>query len=170
MIKATHILKPTANVILNGVKWKSLSYVRLFAIPWTVQPMEFSRPEYWSGLPFPSPEDLPNPGIEARSPMFQEDSLPGEPQGKPKNTGVSSLSLLEQIFLTASNQGLLHCRRILYQLSYQGRPSGVKLKEFPLRLGTSVPLSMFLFNTVLKVWSKWKWVTKEALGSPSYRN
>ena len=45
--------------------------------------MEFSRPEYWSGLPFPSPVDLPNPGIEPRSPTLQADSLPDEPQGKP---------------------------------------------------------------------------------------
>ena len=46
--------------------------------------MEFSRPEYWSGQPFPSPEDLPNPGIKPRSPALQADSLPSEPQGKPK--------------------------------------------------------------------------------------
>ena len=44
---------------------------------------------------FPSPEDLPNPGIEPRSPALQADSLPAEPQGKPKNTGVGSLSLLQ---------------------------------------------------------------------------
>ena len=62
--------------------------------------MEFSRPEYWTGWPFPSPEDLPNPGIEPRSPALQVDSLPVEPQGKPKNTGVGSLSLLQGIFPT----------------------------------------------------------------------
>ena len=68
---------------------------------------------------FPSPEDLPNPGIEPRSPALQVDSLPAEPQGKPKNTGVGSLSCLQGIFLTqVSNQGLLHCRRILYQLRF----------------------------------------------------
>ena len=55
-----------------------------------------------------------------RSPTLQVDSLPAEPQGKPKNTGVGSLSLLQWIFLTQeSNWGLLHCRQILYQLSYQ---------------------------------------------------
>ena len=82
--------------------------------------MEFSRPEYWWGSPFPSPGDLPNPGIELLSPALQADSLPAEPPGKPKNTGVGSLSLLQQIFLSQeSNRGLLHCRRILYQLSYQ---------------------------------------------------
>ena len=51
--------------------------------PMTIQSMEFSRPEYWSGQPFPSPGDLPNPGIEPRSPVLQADSLPAEPQGKP---------------------------------------------------------------------------------------
>ena len=52
---------------------------------------------------------------------LQADSLPAEPQGQPKNTRVGSLSILQWIFLTQeSNQGLLHCRRILYQLSYQG--------------------------------------------------
>ena len=74
--------------------------------------MEFSRPEYWSGYSFPSPGDLPSPGIKPRSPALQVDSLPVEPQGKPKNTGVGSLSLLQQIFLTKEpNQGLLHSSR-----------------------------------------------------------
>ena len=85
--------------------------------------MEFSRPEYWSGSPFPSPGDLPNPGIESRSPTLQADSLPVEPQGKPKNIGVGSRSLLQRIFRTQeSNRCLLHCRRIRYQLNYQGSP------------------------------------------------
>ena len=47
--------------------------------------MEFSRPAYWSGQSFPSPEDLPNPGIEPRYPALQVDSLPAEPQGKPSS-------------------------------------------------------------------------------------
>ena len=51
--------------------------------PWTVQSMEFSRPEYWSGSPFPSPGDPPNLGIKPRSPILWVDSLPVEPQGKP---------------------------------------------------------------------------------------
>ena len=62
--------------------------------------MEFSRPEYWSGQPIPSPGDLPDAGIELGSPALQVDSLPAEPQGKPRNTGVGSLSLLQQIFPT----------------------------------------------------------------------
>ena len=84
--------------------------------------MGFFRQEYWSGLPLASPRDLYNPGIEPRSSTLQEDSLPAEPQGKPRNTGVGSLSL-QRIFLTQElNRGFLHCRQILYQLSYQGSP------------------------------------------------
>ena len=72
------------------------------------------------GNHFPSPGDLPNPGIEPSSPALQADSLPAEQQGKPKNTGVGNLSLLQQIFPTQeSNRGLLHCRQILNQLSYR---------------------------------------------------
>ena len=81
----------------------------------------FSRPEYWSGQPFLSPRDLPNSGIKPRSSVLQVDSLPTELPGKPKNTGVGNISRLQWIYLTQeSNWGLLHCRWILYQLSYQG--------------------------------------------------
>ena len=84
-------------------KWsevKSLSRVQLFSTPWTVAhqappSMGFSRQEYWSGLPIPSPRDLPDPGIESRSPALQADALTSEPPGKPK----SPLNLL----LTNSN-------------------------------------------------------------------
>ena len=67
---------------------KSLSPVRLFATPWTVDrqaplSMGFSRQEYWSGLPFPSPGDLPNPGIKPWSPALQADTLSSEPPRKP---------------------------------------------------------------------------------------
>ena len=70
------------------VKVKSLNRVQLFATPWTVAhqaplSMGFSRQEYWSGLPFPSPGDLPDPGIEPRSPTLQADALTSEPPGKP---------------------------------------------------------------------------------------
>ena len=70
------------------VKVKSLSPVQLFATLWTVAhqaslSMRFSRQQYWSGLPVPSPGDLPNPGIEPRSPALQADALTSEPPGKP---------------------------------------------------------------------------------------
>ena len=66
------------------VKVKSLSCVWLFATPWTITyqaplSMGFSRQEYWNGLLFPSPGDLPNPGIEPRSPALQADTLLPEP-------------------------------------------------------------------------------------------
>ena len=66
----------------------SLSRVRLFATPWTVAhqappSIEFSRQEYWSWLPFPSPGALPNPGIDPIFPALQVDSLPAELPGKP---------------------------------------------------------------------------------------
>ena len=75
------------------VKWsevKSLSRVRLFATPWTVAhqappSMGFTRQEYWSGLPFPSPGDRPNPGIEPSSPALQADALTSELPGKHLN-------------------------------------------------------------------------------------
>ena len=75
--------------VLQFLEVKSLSCVRLFATPWTVAyqaslSMGFSRQEYWSGLPFPSPGDLPDPGIKPRSPTLQEDTLPCEPLGKLK--------------------------------------------------------------------------------------
>ena len=70
----------------------------------------------------PSPEELPQRGIKQGSPALQVDSLPAEPQGKPKNTGVGNLCLLQEIFPSQElNWGLLHCRQILYQLSYEGR-------------------------------------------------
>ena len=104
------------------------SSILAWEIPWTEEPgglqsMGFSRPEHWSVLPFPSSGDLPNPRIKPRSPTLQADFLPAEPQGKPKKTGVDSLYLLQGIFPTQKlNWGLLHCRWILYQLSYQGSP------------------------------------------------
>ena len=68
------------------MKVKSLSCVRLFGTPWTVAyqaslSIEFSRQEYWSGLSFPSPGDLPDPGIKPGYPALQTDSLPPEPPG-----------------------------------------------------------------------------------------
>ena len=53
--------------------------------------MEFSRPEHWSELPFPSPEDLPNPGIKPSSPALQADSFSAEPPGKPQKEKLAEL-------------------------------------------------------------------------------
>ena len=92
--------------------------------PWTVHSL-WNSPGQNTGMGSLSllqgifPTQGSNPGIEPRSPALRVDSLPAEPQGKPKNTGVGSLSLLQGIFLTQElNWGLLHCRWVLYQLSY----------------------------------------------------
>ena len=107
---------------------QSLSRVQLFATPWTVTlqvplSMGFSRQEYWSGLPFPSPGDFPSPEIKPRYSTLQADPLRSEPPGKPKNTEVGSLSLLQGNFPTQElNTSLLPYRQILYQLNYRGSP------------------------------------------------
>ena len=77
-------------ISLTESEVKSLSRVRLFATPWTAARqaplfMGFSR-QYWSGLPLPSPGNLPNPGIEPGSPALQADTLSSEPPGKPDIT------------------------------------------------------------------------------------
>ena len=82
-------------------------------------------------IAFPFSRGSFNTGIESRSSTLQVDPLPAELSGKPKNTGVGSLSLLQRIFLTQeSNQGPLYCRWILYQLSYQGSPEWLGWLEF----------------------------------------
>ena len=103
---------------------------------------EFSRQEYWSGWPFPFPGHLPDPGIEPRSPALQADSFLSELPGKLKNTGVGSRSFLQGTFPTQeSNQGLLHRRRILYQLSYEGSPMLITHFKYS-SLYTSIPNSI----------------------------
>ena len=115
-----------------------------------LRPWDFSRQESWSGLPFPSPGDLPNPGIKPPSPALQADDLPSEPPGKtllkikvkvaqsclslcdPMDYaihGILQARILECLFLLqgifpsqGSNPGLLHSRQILYQLSHKGSP------------------------------------------------
>ena len=105
-------------------KYQLFSCVRLFANLQTVAcqaplSIEFSWQESQSGQPFPSPGYPPNPGVKSRSPTLQADSLPAESPVKSKNTGVGSLSLLQGVFPTQElNRCLLHCRQILYQLSY----------------------------------------------------
>ena len=99
---------------------KSPSRVRLFVTPWTYQAppsVGFSRQEYWSGLPFPSPGDLPDPGIEPGSSALEADALTSEPPGK-------------------QNPGLLHSKQILYHLSHQ------ELKKALLPpIGNQIPVS-----------------------------
>ena len=109
-------------------KVKLLSCVRLFATPWTAArqaplSMGILQARILQWVVISLSRGSSNPRIESRSPAVQVDSLPSEPRGKPKNTGVGSLSLIQGIFPTQeSNWGLLHCRWILYQLSHQGSP------------------------------------------------
>ena len=103
------------SVVFDLTLWIVAQWAPLF--------IEFSRQEHWSRLPFPPPGYLPDPGFEPRSPALHADTLPSEPPGKPQNTGMGSLSLCQGIFPTQeSNQGFLHCRQILHQLSYQRSP------------------------------------------------
>ena len=88
-----------------------------FAIPWTVVyqaslSMGFSRQEYWSGLPFPSPGDLSDPGIKPRSPALQADALPSEPPGKPltKNITNANYTIKEFEFIDLTSVFLTQIR------------------------------------------------------------
>jgi len=93
-------------------KVKSLSCVWLFAIPWTVVyqaslSMGFSRQEYWSGLPFPSPGDLPDPGIQTQVSCNAGRALPSEPPGKPlsiKLAGKWATAPHDSLALISSNE------------------------------------------------------------------
>ena len=131
-----------------------LSRVQLFAIPRTVTHqaplyMEILQARILEWVAMPSSRDLPNPGTEPRSPTLQAVSLLTEPPGKPQNTGMGRLSLLQGIFPTQElNWGLLHYRCVLYQLSYQGSPA------------------FFIATVTLRLWfskisaklERWRWV------------
>ena len=105
----------------------------------------------WAAMP--PPGDLPNPGIKLRSSALLADSLPSEPPGKPNNTGMGSLSLLQGIFLTQeSNRGFPHCRWILYKLSYQGSPC------------RSYTSHLFSFGSMLN--ASWTWCLPLQPSSP----
>ena len=129
---------PSFSGISNSLTLRGLQPARLLC-PWG-----FSRQEYWGGLPCSPPGDLPNPEIKPSSPTLRMDSLLTEPPGKPMNTGVGSLTLLQGIFPTQeSSWGLMHCRWSIYQLSYQGCLLGIILKmtvEYVLQRNHSHPL------------------------------
>ena len=102
----------------HEVKWSEVKVTQLCLtlcdpMDYTVHAIPQARILEWVAFPFS--------GIEPRSPTLQMDSLPVKPQGKPKNIVMGNLSLLQRIFPNQeSNQGLLHCRQILYKLRYQG--------------------------------------------------
>ena len=99
-------------MVLHNLNIKSqlLSCVQIFVTPWTVAcqvtlSMEFSRQEFWNGLPFPSPRDLPDPGNKPGSPALWANSLLSEPPGKPTDgKGVEkSLALPVTLILSGPN-------------------------------------------------------------------
>ena len=160
------------------MKVKLLSSVWLFAASWTVAhqaplSMGFSRQEYWSGLPYPSPGDLPNPGIEPGSPALQADSLPSEPKDLVK--GCWSFAMLALGSSTWNGQSgnstlfpdggsfwywCLRCRKAPSSLA--GPFAG-----HPLPLSTPVPVSpvapviridvniVLHYNSLFTCWSLW---------------
>ena len=112
------------------VKVKSLSHVRLFATPWTVAQqalpsMGFSRQEYWSGLPFLSPGDLPDSGIKPRSLTLQADTLTSEPPGKPEDKAYDCFTRFP---VSGHRLGLLY----IISIPICGEQTGNELKLQPL--------------------------------------
>ena len=125
---------------MHEVKVKSLSCVWLFETPWTVAhqappSMGFSRQEYWNGLPFPFPGDLPDPGIEPGSPTLQADALTSEPPGKPR----------------------LHINKYIHTHIY-GMPSNHLILCCPLLLPPSIFTSIRVFSNesvLCMMWPKY---------------
>ena len=144
-------------------QWKSerKSRVRLFVTPYSPWNSLGQNTGVNSLCLLKGEGDLPNSRFKPRSPTLQADSLPAEPQGKLKDTGVGSLSLLQWIFQTQeSNRGLLHCRQILYQLSYQGSKARKHKEtdcpqELPERLEPCQYLDLGPIKPILNFWP-WK--------------
>ena len=123
-LEVGHCLVKTLESEIHSVMSSSLR-----PMDYTVQGILQARILEW--VAFSSPGDLPKPGIVPRSPTLQADSLPAELQGKPKNTGVGSLSIFQGIFPT-QDLNLLHCRQVLYQLSYQGSQGPLEQELFEI--------------------------------------
>ena len=128
--------------------WESESCVWLFTTPWIIQSMEFSQARILEGVTYPFSRGSSQPRDWTQVSINAGRFLPAEPQGKPKNTAVGSLSLLQQIFPTQElNWGLLHCRWILYQLSYQGRPiHKIKYTNWAIREDLFHEIKYILFH------------------------
>ena len=139
---------PDADVHVGLVAQSCLTLCNSMDCRQTPLSMGFPRQEYWSGLLCPPSERLPNPLIEPRPPALQADSLPSEPPRKPKNTGADSPSIIQGNFLTQeSNWGLLHCRRILYQLSHGSI--------------AAVVTSPLIWGELVAPWDKLGWTDRE---------
>ena len=136
------------------VKVKSLSCVRLFATAWTVAhqaplSMGFSRQEYWSGLPFPSPGNLPNPGIEPRSPALQADALTSEPPGKRSKMSYAYVfvSMTSKVFTFFSV--IILCRELIphFQRLFLKEK---KLFAFEFTLTVLIPPARYFVSQIFK--------------------
>ena len=122
------------------------------ATPWTIPSMKFSGQNTGVGSLSLLQGIFPAQVQTQVSCNAQADSLPAEPQGKPKNTRVGSLSLLQRIFPTqVSNLGLPHCRQILYQLSYQGSPKKGLVSKRDKQL---LRLNISKANKTIKKWAE----------------
>ena len=120
----------TERRLLQPSEGESRSVVFNSATLWTISVYGILQARILEWVAFPFPRGFSNPGIKPRPPILQVDSLPAEPQGKSKNTGVGSLSFLQWIFSTQKlNWGLLHCMQILYQLSYERSPPQPSTRE-----------------------------------------
>ena len=139
----------------SEVKWKLLSHVQLFATPCTIQSMKFSRSEYWSGYPIPSPADLPNPGIEPGPPALQADSLPTELSGKSISNGWDPLNHARMNYINDSAviYNLLIIPYMFYLSSCTKKCGVTKLMNYILALSPPMfPWVVFGFLTyILKI-------------------
>ena len=138
-----------------------LSRARLFATPWTAVhqvplSIRFSRQRYWSGLPFPSPGDLPNPGIEPGSPALQADSLLTELQGKQMVKRMSTMQETQVRFLgwedPLEKEMAIHSRTIAWKIPWTEEPGRLQ-SVGSQRVGHYWATSL----TYLLMIIQWKW-------------
>ena len=172
MLAETAVLKLEGSCSLEGQRWQTCTMFTLSQVCSTLcEPVDDSPPgssatgifqARISECDLPSSRDLPNPGIKPRSPKLQVDSLLSEPPGKPMNTGVGSLSLLQGNFSAqVLNPDLLHCRQILYSLSHQGSPWILERVAYPFSRGTFWPRNWIRVSCIAEGFFI-SWATREA--------
>ena len=102
---------------ITSEQWNESESHSVVSGSFRIQSMEFSRPEYWRGEPFPSPGYLPNPGIKPRSPALQADSLPAQPPGKPPGYSGKSCNNLKSFKQQANLKFCATGKSQLFKLS-----------------------------------------------------
>ena len=166
------VLKPTVatKCLQYHRKWsevKLLSRVRLFATPWTVAyqaspSMGFSRQEYWSGLPFPSPGDLPDPGIERGSPAFEADALTSEPPGNRVDLNSRAITVYSPTpKLCPSQWAFFILKWSLFNPEWELNSSYMKTKHFWLPIWLSSWPLVFTQSAFLTNWSDRNWCCRK---------